>query len=247
MIHGNIPIISLDKIYFKECDKNGNYFLDCTRIEGNKELASRNNLNDSDSVEQQIQKISQELKENEKNKIVLVDDVVFSGEVLRKIIKLFEKCNIKVIGIRACISTEESYDYFNQNLEIGLKCGCLLGKDVIDQICERDFYFGIAQSGILTSDIEGNLCKAPYFKPYGNPVIRASIPKKAESFFSNGCLLRSMYLWKLIEDKSGKKIYIKDMPERILNTNEDERIIDVLRKGMIYYEKDTNRDNGFSR
>lgn len=236
----------MDKIYFKDYSNN-NCFLDCTRIEGSRKLISRNNYNEINDVEIQIQEISNSLKAKGKNEIILVDDVVFSGEVLRNIIKQFDENNIIVIGIRASISTEESYKYFNENLEKGIKCGCLLGENVIDQICERDFYFGIAQSGISVYNDKREICKAPYFKPFGNPVVRASIPKEAENFFSNGCLMRSMYLWNLIENNTGKKVFIKDLPEKIINTDENERVLDILKKGLIYDEKNTNRDNGFSR
>lgn len=75
---------------------------------------------------------------------------MFSGNVLRGLIEEFKEEGIKVVGIRASLSTEESYQYFNQKLEKGLKCGVLMEKEVIDQICERDFYFGIVQSGIST-------------------------------------------------------------------------------------------------
>lgn len=166
---------------------------------------------------------------------------------MRSIIELFRKNGINVIGIRTSISKEESYDYFNKVLERGLKCGCLLGKDIIDQICERDFYFGIVQSGISVKDEQNNVFKSPYFKPFGNPMERASIPKKFEDIFSNNCILRSMYLWKCIEDKSNKRMYISDLPEQILKTNKDERIIDCLRKGIKSYEKDTNRNYGECR
>ena len=235
-----IPIVTLDKIFIKP-DNNNIYFLDCTRIQGSKKLISRNNYNERGNVEKQIQDISDKLKTKGQNQIILVDDVVFSGEVLRSIIKEFARNGIKVIGIRACISTETSYEYFNKNLEKGLKCGCLLGKDVIDQICERDFYFGIAQSGISVFDEKGQIFKAPYFKPFGNPIERASIPEKYETFFSNGCLLRSMFLWKLIEDKTGKKLYTKDMPEKILGVSENERIVNILKKGLIYDERNNER------
>ena len=63
--------------------------------------------------------------------------------------------------------------------------------------------------------------------------------------------MRSMYLWKCIEENSKRKIYIKDLPEKIINANEKDNekdiVIDVLRKGMIYYEKDTDRNNGECR
>ncbi len=187
------------------------------------------------------------LKLNVYKDIFLVDDVVYSGNVLKNIIMQFKENGINVLGIRTSLATEESYEYFNQNLREGLKCGCLMGKDVIDQICERDFYFGIVQSGISTLQSNGKISKSPYFRPFGNPIQRASIPKKFEKIFSNGCILRSMYLWKCIEENSKRKLYIKDLPEKITNTNENERILDVLRKGLIYYEKDTNRNYGECR
>ena len=244
----NIPIVSLDRIYLDEdVDiEQDIYFIDCTRINNSKELIPRREKNQI-PVNKQIEIISKKLKEKNQTKVVLFDDVVFSGNVLKNIINQFKQNDIDVKGIRACISTEESYKYFNENIDKGLKCGCLLGTDVIDQICERDFYLGIAQSGISVVDEKGIIYKAPYFKPFGNPVTRASIPKKYETIFSNGCLLRSLHLWKKIEENTGEPIYMGDLPEKIINTNEKERIIDVLRRGLIYDEKNPNRDNGFSR
>lgn len=244
----NISIVSLDKIYLDEETniEQDVYFIDCTRISGSQELVPRGG-NNAIPVSKQIEMISKRLKEKNQTDILLFDDVVFSGNVLKNIINQFKQNNITVQGIRACISTEESYRYFNENMDKGLKCGCLLGTDVIDQVCERDFYLGVAQSGISVMDNKGIVYKTPYFKPFGNPVERASIPKKYEVFFSNSCLLRSMYLWRKIEEHTGKHIYIKDLPEKIINTSGNERISDVLRKGLIYDEKNTNRDNGFCR
>lgn len=187
------------------------------------------------------------LKLQGKKEIILVDDVVFSGNVLKNITRLFRENGIRVIGIRAAISTEESFENFNKQLKLGLKCGCLLGENVIDQICERDFYFGIAQSGISVKDGSGRILKAPYFKPYGDPVKRASIPKEYETVFSNNCLLRSMFLWRCMEKRSQREFYIKDMPEEIVGTNQEERIVEILKKGLISYEKDSNRNNGECR
>lgn len=242
-------IVSLDRVFLNDDIDNENdiYFLDCTRVSGSENLISRNRDDRVDNIDNQIKDISDKLKERGINEIFLFDDVVYSGNVLRTIIEKFQQNGIKVQGIRACISTKCSYNYFNNTLEQGLRCGCLLGEKVIDQICERDFYFGIVQSGISTFDNTGKVCKTPYFKPFGNPNERASIPKEYEKFFSNGCLLRSMYLWKKIEENTGRKIYIRELPEIIINTKENDTIIDVLRKGLRYNEKDTNRDNGFCR
>ena len=40
--------------------------------------------------------------------------------------------------------------------------------------------------------------KAPYFKPYGDPCTRASIPEEYERTFSKDCLIRSCSLWEEI-------------------------------------------------
>lgn len=156
--------------------------------------------------------------------------MVFSGSVLKRIIEKFNSYGIKVVGIKSCISTINSYDYFNKNLVLGLECGYLMTDDVIDQICERDFYFGIAQSGILKKDANKKIYKSPYFKPFGNPAIRASIPKEYERIFSRDCINRSILLWVEIEKISKKEFFIKDLPERIIYTDLEEEIIKKLRK-----------------
>lgn len=191
----------------------------------------------------QIKSISKELKQKGRYDIILADDVVFSGNVLKKIIKCFFENRIRVVGIRSAISTIESYRFFNEKLKLGLKCGCLLEENVIDQICERDFYFGIAQSGISILK-DGKVLKSPYFVPFGEPTKRASIPKEYEIIFSNGCLARSMFLWKFIENNSKRKVYMRDLPEKIVGTENNDRVLKVLEKGFRFYEKDTNRYNG---
>jgi hypothetical protein len=105
-------------------------------------------------------------------------------------------------------------------------------ENIIDQICERDFYFGIVGSGISIKNKNNEICKAPYFTPFGDPITRASIPKDWEKYFSQSCISRSIALWNEIEKLSQKKYLIKDLPEKIYNTNNNEEIIKVLRKGM---------------
>lgn len=223
--------MSLDRIFLKPDNKNI-FFLDCTRVNGSKELVSRKDINNKYSVEDQISKLSTYFKLLKSQEIIIADDVIYSGSVLKKIIKLFNKYNIKVIGIAACISTIESYSYFNNKLPLGLNSEILLNKNTIDQICERDFYFGIACSGIATKTPEGTIKKAPYFYPYGDPITRASIPKDYAIKFSKNCLKRSIILWQEIERLSQKTFYIKDLPENIINTRQEDEIIYTLKKGL---------------
>ena len=219
----NIPIVSLDKIYI-DTDRDDFYFLDCTRVNGSSRLISRC----GERLDRQILEIASKLRGKD---IILADDVVFTGSVLKKIIDIFSECEINVVGIVSAVSTSDGYSYFNNNLKYGLKCNYLLGDDVIDQVCERDFYFGIAGSGIMVST-ENGLCKSPYFKPYGNPYERASIPEEYVDLFSKGCLERSLYLWEEMERGTDKKYLIGDLPEKIINTNSEDEVVKVLRMEM---------------
>ncbi len=223
------PIISLDKVYLKP-DKNV-FFLDCTRLDGSNKIVSRNNPDVSLDVNINIKNLACYFKKIGISEIILFDDVVFSGGVLQTIIEEFNKYQIQVIGIRSLISTYKSYVKFNDQLPYGLKCSYLLDNNVIDQICERDFYFGIVQGGILV--LKNNLkYKSYYFKPFGNPVVRASVPKEQEKDFSLGCISRSIKLWEEINRKSNKEFYVSDLPEKIYLADEDEKIVKVLKKGM---------------
>lgn len=225
---GVYPIVSLDRIYL-DIDNENIYFLDCTRLNGSNELVSRISPNERENVSENIKRLSFFFRSKGINEIVLADDVVFSGNVLRNIINEFKKNGINVIGIRSCISTNESYNYFNSNLPLGLKSGYLLEDSVIDQICQRDFYFGILGSGVLKEYSDG-LYKAPYFYPFGDCVERASIPKEFEKNFSDGCLRRSELLWEEIERLSNRKIYLKELLESIYNTDINNTVIGEIQK-----------------
>mgnify|MGYP003289851811 CR=1 FL=1 len=230
MSYRDIPIVSLDKIYL-EIDNQSIIFLDCTRLNNSKDLVSRTNPEDNESVERQVKQISELLLSIGSTNIILADDVVFSGSVLKTIIEKFKNYKVQVIGIRTCISSYEGYEYFNKTLPLGLKTKILMSKDIIDQICERDFYFGIVGSGISIKK-ENEILKAPYFLPFGNPVERASIPQEYAKYFSYSCVKRSILLWEEIERLSKRKILIGELPERINNTNQNEEIIKTLRKEL---------------
>ena len=217
----NIPIVTLDKIYIKP-DEKDICFLDCTRINGTNEIVARKD----ESIDLQIERLSKQL---ETKRIILADDVVFSGSVIREIIKRFKEKEIEVVGVIASICTSNSYESFNNELRYGIKTNYVMLDNVIDQICERDFYFGIAGSGILVRK-DNLLYKAPYFKPYGNPNERASIPVEFEEYFSKGCLERSIYLWEEIDKLRKLETKISELPEEIINTNKDDGVVKTLKK-----------------
>ena len=77
--------------------------MDCTRLENSRKLVSRKDPNEVTSVKRQIVNISQTLKLQGKLNVVLIDDVVFSGNVLKEIIKSFYENGIRVVGRRSAI------------------------------------------------------------------------------------------------------------------------------------------------
>ena len=78
----------------------------------------------------------------------------------------------------------------------------------------------------------GRLFKAPYFKPYGNPNERASIPLEYEKTFSKGCLERSAYLWEEIDKIRNGETIIGELPEEIIYTNKEDGVVKTLKKEM---------------
>ena len=229
----NIPIVTLDKVYIKPDDENIIFF-DCTRINGTNRIISRT----KESIDSQINNIINRFCGK---KIIIADDVVFSGNVLRFIIDKLNKGGVEVIGIITSICTDSSYNYFNDCLKYGIRTNYIMGNDVVDQVCERDFYFGIAGGGIMV-EIDNKLYKAPYFKPFGNPNERASIPEKYEDSFSYECLRRSLNLWEEVEKLKGNIVLASSLPEEIVGVDKNTDIVKLLKKEMNNY--DTNRNNG---
>ncbi len=227
---GYFPIVSMDEIYI-DCDNKYVFSLDCTRMTGQDKLVSRINPLDVDGVGRQIERLAKLFKRCDVNQIILADDVVYSGSVISQISNLFEQEDIMVVGVVAAISGEKAYNKFNKEMKYGLKCGYLMKEDVTDEICERDFYFGVAQSGMGIL-VNGKVFKAPYFLPFGDPIARATIPAENAVPFSKSCVRRSLELWLETQKRSNKTIYMKDLPELVQNTTPEEEVVKVLRKAL---------------
>jgi hypothetical protein len=91
-------------------------------------------------------------------------------------------------------------------------------EDVIDEVCERDFYPGVPMSGRLLAGV-GNW-GAPYIKPFGNPEKWASIPSEHVADFSWLCLENAVALFETIEQLSGRSVHIEDLDRRIVGLPE---------------------------
>ena len=215
-------LLSLDEIYLKD-NANVSSYINLTRLniddKGNTMLATRTKNGLYIPFEAEVMRVSKLLKEQystSKLDISIIDDVVYSGDAICTIIKEFSKYNISVREVLSAICVKDSIEKVES-------CGAEVISaytisDVYDEICERDFYFGISQSGRNLLSDEGKIIKQPYFYPYGMPVESASIPLECAREFSINCLENSKLLWKEIESQSNKVITSDDLPEQIYNT-----------------------------
>lgn len=225
-----LPIVTLDTIYLRP-DNTSIYFLDCTRLDKENSLVARKDMNNPYSVNTQIIQLAKLFKLQRQTEIVIADDVIYSGSVIQKVINLFNEQGIKVKAIISAITTKSAQKKILNLENIPVLSEIILEDTIIDQICERDFYFGITGSGIATRS-NGYIKKAPYFYPFGDPVTRASIPEPSAINFSKNCILRSLQLWEGINSLTPNYVLIKDLPEQIMNTNPEEEIILTLKKGL---------------
>ncbi len=224
---GRYPIVSMDEIYIK-CDNENIYSLDCTRLAGSKEMVSRLNPRDPDGVRKQVMRLAYIFRSRGTKEIILLDDVIFSGSVIKYISDLFNAYGIKVVGACAAISSEEGYEMFS-NLPEKVSCGYLMSKNVIDEVCERDYFYGIAQSG-MAMEVDGEIYKTPYILPFGDPVKRASIPEENQEQFSKDCIRLALKFWMETERLSNREIMNYELPERINNTDYNEGVVKTLKK-----------------
>lgn len=166
-----------------------------------------------------------ELKNSGLTKVVLVDDVIFTGDLLERVSGLLEKMGIEVPLIYAGIGIEEGVTKLSTN---GRKVLCVKQyPEVIDEICERDFYPGVPLSGRLV-DVNGNI-GAPYILPFGNPVDWASIPKESQVSFSRFCLEQTVKLFDAIENTSSKIVTCADTERGVIGLPKDNtRFVNAL-------------------
>ena len=215
----NLPSISLDHVYFQE-----NLQLETTRLvdinlETIKEPGHRTG---TPAINLQLQK----LKTLGIKDVVLVDDVIYSGNGMLWAIDKLKECNINVKSICVGIGVGMGVKLLT---EFNYPVHCVrLFEEVIDELCERDFYF-IPGSGHLRRIGQEDF-RVPYFKPFGKPNKWASIPDEEELDFSIFCIQQNISLFEEIEKCSGKKILCKDLGFNILGLPKNgTRFVDVIR------------------
>lgn len=131
--------------------------------------------------------------------------------------------------VLAGVAVKENLDVIT-SAGIEVKGGYYIS-NVLDEVCERDFYFGIAQSGQSELQPDNTVLKRPYFSPFGLPVESASVPEDKAAEFSKECLECSYELWQEIQKQSNRVVTNEDLPEGIFNTpSQPFEILPVLKE-----------------
>jgi hypothetical protein len=215
-------------------------FLDITRTSDSKFINRAN----SKQLEEQFKEIANDSYVLGVDKIVFVDDVLFSGSTViyakKKLEERIRKLEIKgkeFSSIFALSLVEENGKEILRNEGIG--------SDVIseqsgyaDLVDGRDLAYGFKNSGKASA--EGN---RPYFVPVGNPGC-ASVPIEKWNEFSKVCATYSKKLWEGIDrsmtaseyvsQEIGAKPFIPD------GFTEDNKFVEILEKVIYDLDKILN-------
>lgn len=176
-----LPIVSLDNRYFNGQSQQ-------IGISRSVDL----NLNDSDyrprvgypSIVSQLAAVAAV-----GNEVVIVDDVLFSGEMLSWLQSRLDEVGVKIAAVICGIAIQEGVDKL-QGVGIDVNAGTVF-QDVEDELCERDFAF-VRGSGRRMAAQDMN---ALYFDDvFGRPDKWASLPATETKKFCICSLERNIRL-----------------------------------------------------
>lgn len=193
------PVVSIDRAY---CPTE--LTLDITRLcqtveNGGTTVGARHG---KPGVDEQIARIRQA-----SNVITLLDDVVFEGQTVLRLIEVLGEKGVHVASVIAGIGIGEGVNCIQ---ETGVVVRCVRRySSAIDEVCERDFYPGVPFSGrSLSGDANVGIS---YLLPDGKPDKWASIPAEWCLPVSRACLKNTYSLFAQIGRVSERKVLISDL------------------------------------
>jgi hypothetical protein len=162
---------------------------------------------------------------------VLVDDVIYSGGYLTRLIPVLRRFGINITDVVAGIGI--GFGVANI-MACGVRVSCVrYFPEVIDQVCERDFYPGIPFSGRTMRGADNT--GVPYLLPFGKPDFWSSIPTSQQVEFSRSCLGMAKLLYQDIERLNKKTLRCCDLGRLLPGANPEESTLDILEQwsGML--------------
>ncbi|MEK7532588.1 MAG: phosphoribosyltransferase, partial [Patescibacteria group bacterium] len=158
--------------------------------------------------------------------IVIYDDIIFTGHLLSEACREIEVAGFKIEHVLCGVGIGEGARRMEKN---GWTVGCKVEyTEVVDQVCERDFYPGIDYCGrTLATD---HTLGFPYLFPFGNPCKWASIPESHAKRFSQFCLEQSVRLFEEIGQQSKRIVLCSHIERKLPDVSENGAIfVDYLR------------------
>jgi len=212
-----LPCISLDPIYFP-C----NLSIELTR---RVDLSGMDQGLQHRSGSDKLLKQLNQLKNSGLKEVCLVDDVIFSGSLMERVIKLLSYMDISVPIVCAGIGIRKGINRIsNTKREINCK---KIYYEVIDEVCERDFYLGVPFSG--RSLIGKKNVGLPYIFPFGKPGEWASIPLKFQKTLSKFCINQTINLFEEIQTSSNREICCSDIEREVPRQPMNESYVKFLK------------------
>ncbi len=202
----SVPIISLDHAY---CQTS--FSLEMSRhVSANTKDIGIRARHGSPSLLKQLNLLP-------KQDVALVDDVIYSGELMERVINILSRRGTHVRYVFAAVGVGAGTERIRS---MGVRVACVKEYDqVIDEVCERDFYPGIPFSG--RSLVNAGNMGIPYILPWGKPSEWASIQTKRpyaegsdEIDISAACIRDAINLYQRIERLSGKEITLNRLDRR---------------------------------
>ena len=207
----NLPTISLDKVYHQS-----QLTLEITRcVDSNKKNRGLGRRAGTSSLKKQFHTLTQHgIKE-----AILVDDVIFSGDLIARVKAVLQKSGILIPFVICGIGIGDGVKRI-ENTDCEGKC-VRYDREVIDEICERDFYPGVPLSGRMLLN-NGNV-GLPYILPFGDPQDWASIPAEWQKQFSRFYIEQTIELFEAVELASGKTVSCADLERKVFMFPQDKR------------------------
>jgi len=214
----NLSCVSLDHVYY-----GGDYSIELTRVvdQNGTDLGLRRRFG-TPSLKKQLNLI----KDSGVKEVCLVDDVIFSGSLVERVIQQLSYMGITVPLVCAGVGIQGGINRISSPQRL-ISCFRQYD-DVIDEVCERDFYFGVPLSGRSFSCAED--IGLPYLLPYGKPDKWASIPVLLQKSFSEFCIQQTIKLFEAIEKSSNKIVCCSEIERKVLDQPINGRYVDFLRK-----------------
>lgn len=216
------PVVSIDRAY---CSTE--LTLDITRLcrtieNGSTTVGARYG---KPPVVEQIERICQTSKV-----ITLLDDVVFEGQTMLRLIDVLHDNGVRVASVIAGIGIAEGVGRIQER---GIGVRCVRRYEVaVDEVCERDFYPGVPFSGrSLAGDANIGIS---YLLPDGKPEKWASIPSEWCRPLSRACLSNTYALFAQIGRCSARDVLISDLDRRLYGyTDGAMSVLEMIQSMMI--------------